>query len=100
MEPPLVGCYGRSCGVYLLLKTNIQMRQRGYMLLTLPEDFEARRSPQSTALHLAIGVCVSGESTLGQAAEVAGPSLADFLRELGQRRIPIHYGREELAADL
>jgi predicted HTH domain antitoxin len=43
---------------------------------------------------------VSDESTLGQAAEVAGLSQADFLRELGQRRIPIHYGREELAADL
>jgi predicted HTH domain antitoxin len=52
------------------------------------------------ALHLAIGLFVSDESTLGQAAEVAGLSQADFLRELGQRRIPIHYGREELAADL
>jgi predicted HTH domain antitoxin len=31
---------------------------------------------------------------------VAGLSQADFLRELGQRRIPIHYGAEELAADL
>jgi len=70
------------------------------MLLTLPEDLEARLSPQSTALHLAIGLFVSDESTLGQAAQVAGLSQADFLRELGQRRIPIHYGREELAADL
>ncbi len=70
------------------------------MLLTLPDHFEARLSPQSTALHLAIGLFVSDESTLGQAAEVAGLSQAAFLRELGQRRIPIHYGREELAADL
>ena len=35
-----------------------------------------------------------------QAAQTAGLSQADFLRELGQRRIPIHYGREELEADL
>ena len=70
------------------------------MILTLPENLEARLSPQSTALHLAIGLFVSDESTLGQAAQVAGLSQADFLRELGQRRIPIHYGREELAADL
>jgi len=70
------------------------------MLLTLPDNLEARLSPQSTALHLAIGLFVSDESTLGQAAEVAGLSQADFLRELGQRRIPIHYGHEELAADL
>ena len=70
------------------------------MLLTLPDDLEARLSPQSTALHLAIGLFVAEESTLGQAAEVAGLSQADFLRELGRRRIAIHYGREELAADL
>lgn len=70
------------------------------MILTLPENLEARLSPQFTALHLAIGLFVADESTLGQAAQVAGLSQADFLRELGQRRIPIHYGREELAADL
>jgi predicted HTH domain antitoxin len=70
------------------------------MLLTLPENLEARLSPQSTALHLAIGLFVSDESTLGQAAQVAGLSQADFLRELGLRRIPIHYGFNELAADL
>ena len=70
------------------------------MLLTLPDDLEARLSPQSTALHLAIGLFVSDEATLGQAAQVASLSQADFLRELGQRRIPIHYGSEELAADL
>ena len=70
------------------------------MILTLPENLEARLSPQFTALHLAIGLFVADESTLGQAAQVAGLSQADFLRELGQRRIPIHYGREELAVDL
>ena len=70
------------------------------MTLTLPQDIEARFSPRSMALHLAIGLFVSDESTLGQAAQVAGLSQAEFLRELGQRRIPIHYGNEELAADL
>ena len=70
------------------------------MNLTLPESIEGRLSPQATALHLAIGLFVSDEATLGQAAQVASLSQADFLRELGQRRIPIHYGSEELAADL
>lgn len=70
------------------------------MNLPLPENLEARLSPQSTALHLAIGLFVTEEATLGQAAQVAGISQASFLRELGQRRIPIHYGKEELAADL
>jgi len=70
------------------------------MLLRLPKNPEARLSPKVAALQVAIGLFVSDESTLGQAAKVAGISQADFLRELGQRRIPIHYGREELAADL
>lgn len=70
------------------------------MTLTLPENLEARLSPQSTALHLAIGLFVTEEATLGQAAQVAGLSQAEFLREIGKRRIPIHYGHQELAADL
>ncbi len=70
------------------------------MTLTLPENIEARLSPESTALHLAIGLFVAEEATLGQAAQVAGLSQTKFLRELGKCRIPIHYGPEELAADL
>jgi len=70
------------------------------MKITLPESIEARLSPESTALHLAIGLFVSEEATLGQAAEVAGLPQAEFLRELGKRRIPIHYGAEELSEDL
>jgi predicted HTH domain antitoxin len=70
------------------------------MNLTLPESLEARLSPESTALHLAMGLFVAEETTLGQAAEVAHLSQADFLRELGKRRISIHYGAEELAEDL
>ncbi|MGH8024828.1 MAG: UPF0175 family protein [Limisphaerales bacterium] len=70
------------------------------MTLTLPKSLEVRLSPQSMALHLAIGLFVAEEATLGQAAQVAGLAQADFLRELGKRRIPIHYGHQELAADL
>lgn len=39
------------------------------MILTLPENLEARLSPQSTALHLAIGLFASDECTLGQAGQ-------------------------------
>jgi predicted HTH domain antitoxin len=70
------------------------------MNLLLREKFEARLSPQSLALHLAIGLFVAEEATLGQAAPTAGLSQADFLRHLGRLRIPIHYGSEELSADL
>lgn len=52
------------------------------------------------SLPLAIGLFVSEAATLGQAAAVAGLSQADFQRELGKRRIPMHYGTEELVEDL
>jgi len=70
------------------------------MQLTLPAPLEQRLTPRATALHLAVGLFVSEEATLGQAAEVAGLSQVDFLRELGRRHIPMHYGMEELAEDL
>lgn len=86
---PLQDVTNRRTGVNIVL-----------MQLRLPELVEAKLSPASAALHLAIGLFVSEEATLGQAAEIAGLPQADFLRELGQRRIPIHYGVEELTEDL
>ena len=70
------------------------------MNVMLPEEIERRLSPKSTALHLAIGLFVAEEATLGKAAEVAGLSQTEFLRELGRHHVPIHYGAEELAEDL
>jgi predicted HTH domain antitoxin len=70
------------------------------MQLVLPERFETGLSPQSAGLHLAIGLFVSEEATLGQAAEVAGLPQAEFMRELGRRRISLHYGQPELMEDL
>ena len=70
------------------------------MQLTLPDAVESKLSPQDAALHLAIGLFVTEEATLGQAAEIAGLTQTAFLKELGRRRIPIHYGPQELAEDL
>jgi predicted HTH domain antitoxin len=70
------------------------------MELTLPKSLSQRISREDAALHLAIGLFVTEEATLGQAAEVAELSQSAFQRELGRRQIPIHYGLEELAADL
>lgn len=76
------------------------MGQASSMRLTLPAAVESRLTPRDTALHLAIGLFVSEEATLGQAAEIAGMPQADFLKELGRRRVAIHYGAAELAEDL
>lgn len=70
------------------------------MHLTLPDAVESKLSPKDAALHLAIGLFVTDEATLGQAAEIAGLTQTAFLKELGRRRIPIHYGPQELAEDL
>jgi predicted HTH domain antitoxin len=70
------------------------------MELTLPKPLEARVTERVAALGLAIGMFVTEEATLGQAAEIAGLSQAEMLKELGRRRIAIHYGPEELAEDL
>ena len=56
--------------------------------------------PVAPPLLLAIEQFVREAATLGQAARAAGLSQADFLRELGRRRIPVHYGAEELSEDL
>ena len=70
------------------------------MKLTLPAAIETKLSPEGVALHLAIGLFVTEEATLGQAAEVAGLTQAALLKELGRRRVPVHYGPDELAEDL
>lgn len=70
------------------------------MTLSLPQFLEGRFDEKSVALHFAIGLFVSDEATLGQAAEAAGLSQTQFLRELGDRKIPIHYDEAELDADL
>ena len=70
------------------------------MNVTLPRQIEQRLTPRDAALHLAIGMFAGEEATLGQAAEIADMTQADLLRELGRRRIPIHYDTAELTEDL
>lgn len=70
------------------------------MNITLPAPLEASLTESRAALHLAIGLFTAEEVTLGQAAEAAGLSQAEFMSELGRRRIPMHYGVDEFAEDL
>ena len=39
-------------------------------------------------------------TTLGQGAAICGLSQSQFLQELGERRIPIHYGENDALADI
>jgi predicted HTH domain antitoxin len=70
------------------------------MTITLPAELENKISPEEAALHLAIGLFADDKVTLGQATSIAAISQPAFQQELGKRRIPIHYGVEELDQDL
>ena len=70
------------------------------MHLTVPADLEARLGERTVSRGLAVGLYVSEEVTLGEAARIAGLTQGEFLRELGKRGIPLRYGPEELAEDL
>ena len=66
----------------------------------LPAILEKTMQPQNAKLHLAVGAFAAEEVTLGQGAEIAGISQADFMRELSKRRIALHYDRQEFTEDL
>ena len=51
-------------------------------------------------IDLAVGLYVEQRATLGRAAKIAGLSQADFLRRLGDRKIPVHYDEEDLSSDI
>lgn len=70
------------------------------MKLELPEHLAATLAERDILLDLAAGMYASDHATLGQAAEVAGVSQAEFQRELGRRRIPVHFDMADLAHDL
>jgi len=72
------------------------------MTLTLPLPLAMERTlqPAHAKLLLAVGAFVADEVTLGQAADIAGISQTEMMRELSEKRIPLHYDREEFAEDL
>ena len=70
------------------------------MEVTLPSDWETKVRPEDVCLDLAVGMYAARRVTLGQAAEVAGLTQLDFQRELGRRKVPLHYDLEDWAVDL
>lgn len=72
------------------------------MVIELPDANLAGLNVPSDRMRLAaaIGLYATEDATLGQAAAVAGLNQTQFLRELGQRGISIHYGVSELDEDL
>jgi predicted HTH domain antitoxin len=72
------------------------------MPVTISDEIlkSAHLSESELKVELAIALFQRDRLTLGQAAQLAGlPQLA-FQRLLGSRQIPVHYGPEQLEADL
>ena len=57
-------------------------------------------TPEQAKLDLAIGLFIDKLITIGQAARLAAISQTKFLKELGKRKIPIHYEKEDFDKDL
>jgi predicted HTH domain antitoxin len=72
------------------------------MVIELPDTLfsNSMLTEQSIKLHLAIALYKEEILTLGQAATLAGLPQLIFQKELGKRKIPVHYGVEELKIDL
>jgi predicted HTH domain antitoxin len=72
------------------------------MTVTIPDE-RIRNVPlteRDALVDVAIGLYKREIISLGRAAEIAGLSTPQMLEELGQRRIPINYGVEDLREDL
>lgn len=70
------------------------------MVIEMPQHLEARLTPASARLNLAIGLYASDEVTLGQGAAIAQISIPHFMQELGKRNIESHYDMADLQEDL
>ena len=72
------------------------------MPVTLPDGLleSAKLTEAELKAELALALFQQERLTLGQAAELAGLPQLDFQRLLADRRIPIHYGIEEMQQDL
>lgn len=72
----------------------------------IPDDvFNALRLPlgeveAELAKELAVTLYARGALSLGKARKLAGLTLWEFEDLLGKRRVPRHYGEEELAEDV
>ena len=72
------------------------------MLVYIPDTYlqEVQLTETKVKLELAVWLYQQEHLTMAQAARLAGLHRIQMQRELAQRKIPIHYGIEELKADM
>ena len=57
-------------------------------------------SSGQAVVDFAVGLYSEDKVTLGRAAAIASMSQAEFLRELGKRRVPMHYHLDDCKDDV
>lgn len=63
-------------------------------------DLPAEQLQEEMRRELALALYAQDKLSGGQACELAGMDRRAFMQLLGERKIPRHYGREELEEDL
>jgi predicted HTH domain antitoxin len=72
------------------------------MQLEIPDNLLSgiQVSEKELLLDLALGLFIDRRLSLARAAKVAGFNISAFMQELGKRKIPLHYGNDDLVADI
>jgi predicted HTH domain antitoxin len=78
------------------MTVQLQIPDTVVQAIRLPEE----RIVQELLVELAVALYAQGFLSFGKARELASMGKYEFGRLLGERRIPRHYGREELEDDL
>ena len=80
-----------------------KVKQNIYIMLLEISDTIIEKSGMTNSellLRLAILLFEEEKLTLVQASQLAGLHQIQFQKELAKRKIPVHYGKEELLADM
>jgi predicted HTH domain antitoxin len=72
------------------------------MTIELPDEeiSSLHLTPEQGRLELAIGLYAGQKVSMGRAARIAGIPYAQFMQELGSRKLCVNYGVDDLAHDL
>ena len=72
------------------------------MTVTIPDEALGPRfsTPEKVRLELAVALFANNEASVARAARIAGLNHLEMQRELGKRKIPMHYGIEDFEQDL
>lgn len=70
------------------------------MNVFIPDEVARNLTPEQIRLEAAVALFADNRATVARAAKIAGLTHLEMQRELGRRRIPMHYTIEDWESDL